>query len=101
MKIGSFFGVASLAVNSFKKSLGTLKGNDTILTEISKTGEMTKRQLKELGDEAFRVASKYGQLSSGYLLGVQEMARSGYKIYIPISWRSRTWQRIWMSRTAS
>lgn len=79
MKIGSFFGVASLAINSFRKSLGTLKGNDTLLTEISKTSEMTKRQLKELGDEAFKVASKYGQLSSGYLLGVQEMARSGYE----------------------
>ena len=79
MKIGSFFGVASLAVNSFRKSLGTLKGNNTILVEISKTSEMTKQQLKELGDEAFKVASKYGQLSSGYLLGVQEMARSGYE----------------------
>lgn len=78
-KIGSLFGLASLAVNNFKKSLSTLKGNDTILTEISKTSEMTKKQLEELGNEAFKVASKYGQLSSGYLLGVQEMARSGYE----------------------
>lgn len=78
-KIGSFFGVASLAVNNFRKSLSTLRSNDTILTEISKTSEMTKKQLKELGDEAFKVASKYGQLSGNYLLGVQEMARSGYE----------------------
>ena len=78
-KIGSFFGVASMAVNNFRKSLSTLRLNDTILTEISKTSEMTKRQLKELGDEAFKVASKYGQLSNSYLLGVQEMARSGYE----------------------
>ncbi len=78
-KIGSLFGLVSLAVNNFKKSLSTLKGNDTILTEISKTSEMTKKQLEELGNEAFKVASKYGQLSSGYLLGVQEMARSGYE----------------------
>ena len=78
-KIGSFFGVASLAVNNFRKSLSTLRSNDTILTEISKTSEMTKRQLKELGDEAYKVASKYGQLSGNYLLGVQEMARSGYE----------------------
>ena len=78
-KIGSFFGVASLALNNFRKSLSTLRSNDTILTEISKTSEMTKRQLKELGDEAFKVASKYGQLSGNYLLGVQEMARSGYE----------------------
>ena len=44
-KIGSMFGVASIAVNNFVKSLHTLKGNDTILTEISKTSEMTKQQL--------------------------------------------------------
>lgn len=78
-KIGSMFGVASLAVNNFVKSLQTLKSNDTILTEISKTSEMTKQQLVELGNEAFKTASKYGQLSSNYLLGVQEMARSGYE----------------------
>lgn len=78
-KIGSFFGVASMAVNNFRKSLSTLRSNDTILTEISKTSEMTKQQLKELGDEAFKIASKYGQLSGNYLLGVQEMARSGYE----------------------
>ncbi len=78
-KIGSAFGVASMFINSFVKSLKTLRENDTILTEISKTSEMTKNQLKELGDEAFKVASKYGQLSSYYLLAVQEMARSGYE----------------------
>lgn len=78
-KIGSAFGVASMAINNFVKSLQTLRSNDTILTEISKTSEMTKQQLKELGDEAFKTASKYGQLSSNYLLAVQEMARSGYE----------------------
>lgn len=78
-KISSAFGVASMAVNNFVKTLKTLKSNDTVLTEISKTSEMTKQQLKELGDEAFKVAGKYGQLSSNYLLAVQEMARSGYE----------------------
>ncbi len=77
-KIGNFFGVASLAVNNFRKSLSTLRSNDTILTEISKNSQMTKRQLQELGEEAFQTASKYGQLSGNYLLGVQEMVRSGY-----------------------
>ena len=37
------------------------------------------RQLKELGDEAFAVASKFGQVSGNYLTAVQEMARSGYE----------------------
>lgn len=78
-KIGSAFGLASYVVNNFVKSIKTLQSNDTILTEISKTSEMTKSQLKELGDEAFKVASKFGQLSSNYLLAVQEMARSGYE----------------------
>ena len=77
-KLGSFFGLASLAVNQFRQSLSTLKSNDTILTEISKTSEMAKRQLKEIGDEAFKVASKYGKLSSDYLLSVQDMSRAGY-----------------------
>ena len=79
-KIGNYFGVAFLAVNKFRQSLSTLKTNDTILTEISKTSEMTKNQLKELGDEAFKVASKYGQVSGNYLTAVQEMARSGYEM---------------------
>lgn len=79
VKVGNCFGLSFIAVNKFRQSLETLKGNDTILTEISKTSELTKRQLEELGDEAFKIANKYGQLSSNYLLGVQEMARSGYE----------------------
>ena len=80
IKVGNYFGLAFVAVNKFRQSLNTLKTNDTILTEISKTSEMTKQQLKELGDEAFKVASKYGQVSGNYLTAVQEMARSGYEM---------------------
>lgn len=80
IKVGNYFGLAFVAVNKFRQSLNTLKTNDTILVEISKTSEMTKQQLRELGDEAFAVASKYGQVSGNYLLAVQEMARSGYEI---------------------
>lgn len=79
VKISNYFGLAFAAVNKFRQSLNTLKTNDTILTEISKTSEMTRQQLKKLGDEAFKVASRYGQLSGNYLLSVQEMARSGYE----------------------
>ncbi|RKI77334.1 phage tail tape measure protein [bacterium 0.1xD8-71] len=78
-KISSALGVATMLLNNFTKSMKTLRENDTVLTEISKTSELTKNQLRELGDEAFKTASKYGQLSSNYLLGVQEMARSGYE----------------------
>ena len=34
-KIGSAFGVASMAINSFAKSIKTIRSNDIILTEIS------------------------------------------------------------------
>lgn len=79
-KVGNYFGLAFVAVNKFRQSLSTLKTNDTILTEISKTSEMTAQQLRELGDEAFAVSSKYGQVSGNYLTAVQEMARSGYEM---------------------
>lgn len=79
-KVGNYFGLAFVAVNKFRQSLNTLKENDTIITEISKTSEMTAQQLRELGDEAFAVASKYGQVSGNYLTAVQEMARSGYEM---------------------
>lgn len=78
-KIGSAFGVASMAVSNFQKSLKTIKTNDSITTEISKTSNMTKEQLNELSNESFDIASKYGRLSQDFLLGVQEMARSGYE----------------------
>ena len=78
-KLGSIFSVASLAINNFTNSLKTLRSNDTILTEISKTSELTKQQLEEIGNASFKAASKYGEFSGNYLLGVQEMARSGYE----------------------
>ena len=77
-KIGSFFGVASLAVNNFTKSLGTLKDIDDILTEIGKTSDLTTQELERLGDISFKSASKYGKTASDYLTGIQEMSRSGF-----------------------
>lgn len=78
-KIGSLFGIASLAVNKFKQSISTLKEIDTILTEISKTSELTVSELEEIGNSSFKIASKYGRLASDYLTAVQEMSRAGYK----------------------
>jgi TP901 family phage tail tape measure protein len=77
-KIGSVFGVVSLAINNFTKSISTLKEIDDILTEISKTSDLTAGQLEKLGDTAFKAASKYGKTASDYLLGIQEMSRSGF-----------------------
>lgn len=39
---------------------------------------MTAKQIAEIGNNSFAIASKYGTRSSGYLEGVREMARSGY-----------------------
>ena len=79
VKVGNYFGLAFVAVNKFRQSLGTLKTNDSILTEISKTSEMAASELQKLGDTSFQIASKYGQLSSSYLTAAQEMSRAGYE----------------------
>lgn len=77
-KLGSIFSISSLAVNNFTKSLGTLKEIDDILTEISKTSDLTTQELEKLGNTSFKAASKYGKTASDYLLGIQEMSRSGF-----------------------
>lgn len=60
------------------RSVSELKEMDSILTEISKTSDLTASQLKQLGKDAFDNASKYGKTANEYLLGVQEMSRSGF-----------------------
>ena len=64
--------------NSIRRGINELKELDDILTEISKTSDLTTDQLKELGDVAFDSASKYGKKASDYLTGVQEMYRAGF-----------------------
>lgn len=77
-KISSAFGVVTLAVSKFQEGLQTIKRNDSILTEVSKASNATKRELEELGNSAFDTASEFGQLSSDYLTAIQEMNRSGF-----------------------
>ena len=77
-KVGSAFGVASMAISNYQKSLKTIKTNDDILTEISKTSNSTKQELEELGNSAFDTASKFGKVSSDYLTAIEEMNRSGF-----------------------
>lgn len=77
-KLGSIFSISTLAVNNFTKSLGTLKDIDDILTEISKTSDLTTQELEKLGNTSFKSASKYGKTASDYLTGIQEMSRSGF-----------------------
>ena len=81
-KFSSWFTVAQAvmtATNAFKQGISTLKDVNTLLTEISKTSEMTAEQLENLGYTAFDSAKKYGVTVQSYLTGVQEMSRAGYQ----------------------
>ncbi len=66
-------------IQKTKEAVSELKELDNILTEISKTSDLTRQQLAKLGDESFDTASKYGKKASNYLAGVQEMYRAGYE----------------------
>ena len=80
-QIGQFvgtYGALQQTVNVITNSIGELKSIDGILTEISKTSDLTTGQLKTLGETSFDSASKYGKKASDYLTSVQEMSRSGY-----------------------
>ena len=67
-----------LGIQKTREAVAELKELDNILTEISKTSDLTTSQLKKLGDTAFDTASKYGKKASDYLTGVQEMYRAGF-----------------------
>lgn len=80
-QIGQFVGIyggLQRVVSSVTDSISELKEIDTILTEISKTSDLTTSQLKTLGETSFDSASKWGKKASDYLTGIQEMSRSGY-----------------------
>lgn len=65
-------------VSNTKNAITEIKELDDILTEISKTSNMSMKQLKQLGMDAYDSASRYGRTASDYLVGVQEMNRSGF-----------------------
>ncbi len=71
-------GLVMGGINIVKDGWSDLKELDSILTEISKTSDMTKESLQELGDGAFDAASKYGRTATDYLTGVQTMSQSGF-----------------------
>lgn len=76
-----WFSVSSgimLLISKTRSAITEIKSLDNILTEISKTSNMTSQQLKQLGMDAYDSASKYGRTASDYLTGVQEMNRSGF-----------------------
>lgn len=69
-----------LVVSKTKEAVTELKEIDTILTEVSKTNDkLSKSDLKNIGNDAFETASKYGKKATDYLSGVQEASRAGYE----------------------
>ena len=71
--------IKDLIVENIKQAFGDLKELNTILTEISKTSDLTKTQLQELGSVSIETANKLGRKAADYLSDVQEMYRAGYK----------------------
>lgn len=72
------YGAIQKLENLIVNSVGELKEIDSVLTEISKTSDLTDKQIKQLGKDSFESASKYGRTAKDYLIGVQEMSRSGF-----------------------
>lgn len=72
-------GAVMTVVSNLREATTELKEIDTYLTEISKANDkLSDTQLKEIGNNSFDVASKYGKKSTDYLSGVQEASRAGY-----------------------
>ncbi len=66
-------------VPSWKDVVAELKKVDTLLTEISRTNSsLSEYTLENIGNNAFRVASRYGQSAADYLSGVREAYLAGF-----------------------
>lgn len=79
--IMSEFSIGSLTktlVSQTKKAVVELKEVDNTLTEISKTSNMTASALKQLGNDSFEAAGKFGKKATDYLSSVQKMYSSGF-----------------------
>lgn len=61
-----------------RQSVAELVEVDNILTEVSKTSDMTKQELMDLGKTSFNTASQLGRTATDYLNTVTEMSRSGF-----------------------
>jgi TP901 family phage tail tape measure protein len=75
----SISSAVTFAISKTKDAILEIKELDGILTNISKTSNMTSGQLKQLGKDAYSSASKYGKTASDYLNSIQEMSNSGFQ----------------------
>ena len=65
-------------VSKTREAINELIEMDNILTEISKTSDLTDKELKELGKSSFDKASELGRTATDYLNTVTEKSRSGF-----------------------
>ncbi len=66
--------------SKIKDALSELKKIDTLLTQISRTNDkLSGADLKNLADNAFRVAKRYGINAADYLAAFQEASQAGYR----------------------
>ncbi|MEG1271458.1 MAG: hypothetical protein RSD54_09085, partial [Ruthenibacterium sp.] len=81
-KLNVVFGIDGL-VRRFGRLVGDtvrkLKAIDTQMTEISKTANLTKREMMELGETSFDSANKFGRGVDAYLKSANSFAQAGKK----------------------
>lgn len=75
----SISSAVTFAISKTKDAILEIKELDGILTNISKTSNMTSGQLKQLGKDAYSSASKYGKTASDYLNSIQAMSNFGFQ----------------------
>lgn len=73
-RFGSLFDL----ISKIKRVLTEIENLDSIITEISKSSDMTELQKTQLTADAFDTAGKYGRTATDYLSGVRQMNRSGF-----------------------
>ena len=81
-KVANWLGATTIVMTTIHKvreAIDEIRELDNILTEISKTSDLTNHQLEQLGKNAYGAASQFGKKASDYLVGVQEMYRAGYQ----------------------
>lgn len=70
-------GAVATMVRSFKDAVTTMKEVDSQLTNIQKVSDISGRKLKQLGDDAYDTASKYGVAAEEYLSSVYTFTKAG------------------------
>ena len=70
-------GAIATMIRSFKDAVSTMKEVDSQLTNIQKVSDISGRQLKQLGDDAYDTASKYGVAVEEYLSSVYTFTKAG------------------------